>query len=78
MGGDERTILKNKVKAREKNHLTKKKPTLDIMSQDKIPILWDYKPNTITQHVGNHLIDQQLLEESKRTSTKQVTRNNAA
>ena len=30
IGGDEGTILKHKVKAREKNHLTNKKPTLDI------------------------------------------------
>ena len=40
MGGDEETILKNKIKAKEKNHLTNKKPTLDIISQDRIPILW--------------------------------------
>ena len=40
MGGDERTILKHKVKAKDKNHLTNKKPKLDIMSQDRIPILW--------------------------------------
>ena len=40
MGGDEETILNHKVKSREKNHLTNKKPTLDIMSQDIIPILW--------------------------------------
>ena len=40
MGGDEGIILKQKVKARDKNHLTNKKPTLDIMSQDRIPILW--------------------------------------
>ena len=40
MGGDEGIILKHKVKGREKNHLTNKKPTLDIMSQDRIPILW--------------------------------------
>ena len=39
MGGDEGTILKHKVISREKNHLTNKKPTLDIMSQDRIPIL---------------------------------------
>ena len=32
MGGDEGTILKHKVKAREKNRLTNKKPTLDTMS----------------------------------------------
>ena len=31
MGGEEETILK---------HLTKKKPILDIMSQDRILILW--------------------------------------
>ena len=30
MGGDEWTILKHKVKAREKNRLTNKNPTLDI------------------------------------------------
>ena len=40
MGGDEETILKHKVKAREKNHLTNKKPTFDTMSQWRIPILW--------------------------------------
>ena len=40
MGGEERIILKHKVKARVKNHLTNKKPILDIMSQDRIPILW--------------------------------------
>ena len=40
MGGDEETTLKHMVKAREKNRLTNKKPTLDIMSQDRIPILW--------------------------------------
>ena len=36
MGGDEETILKHKVKARDKNHLTNKKPILDIMSQYRI------------------------------------------
>ena len=40
MGRDEWTILKYKVKAKEENRLTKKKPTLDIMSQDRIPILY--------------------------------------
>ena len=40
MGGEEGTILKLKVKARHKNHLTNKKPILDIMSQDRIPIIW--------------------------------------
>ena len=30
MGGDEGTILKHKVKAKEKNDLTNKKPTLDM------------------------------------------------
>ena len=40
IGGDEGTILKHKVKARDENHLTNKKPILDIMSQDIIPILW--------------------------------------
>ena len=40
MGGEEGTILKHKIKARDKNHLTNKKPTLDIMSQGRIPILW--------------------------------------
>ena len=39
MGGDEGTILKHKVKARDKNHLINKKPILDIMSQYRIPIL---------------------------------------
>ena len=40
MGGDEGTILKHKVKAKEENRLTNKKPILDIMSQCRIPILW--------------------------------------
>ena len=40
MGGDEGTILKHKVKVRDKNHLTNKKPILDIMSQDRILIPW--------------------------------------
>ena len=40
MGGEEETILKHKVKARYKNHLTNKKPILDIMSQDRILNLW--------------------------------------
>ena len=40
MGGEEETILKHKVKAKDKDHLTDKKPKLDIMSQDRIPILW--------------------------------------
>ena len=40
MGGEEEAILKHKVKARDKNHLTNKKPILDIMSQDRILILW--------------------------------------
>ena len=40
MGGEEEIILKHKVKARDKNHLTNKKPILDIISQYRIPILW--------------------------------------
>ena len=40
MGGDEGTFLKHKIKAREKNRLTNKKPTHDTMSQIRIPILW--------------------------------------
>ena len=40
MGGEEETTLKHKVKAKEKNHLTNNKPILDIMCQDRIPILW--------------------------------------
>ena len=40
MRGEEETILKHKVKARDKNHLIKKKPILDIMSQDRILIIW--------------------------------------
>ena len=40
MGGDEGTSLKHKVKAREKIHLTNKKPTLNIMSQCRIPNPW--------------------------------------
>ena len=39
MGGDEGTILKHKVRARENNRLTNKKPTLDIWSQCRIHIL---------------------------------------
>ena len=38
MGGEEEAILKHKVKAREKNRLTNKKPTLNTMSQCRIPI----------------------------------------
>ena len=40
MGGEEENILKHKVKVRDKNHLTNKKPILDIMSQYRILILW--------------------------------------
>ena len=40
MGGEEEAILKHKVKAKDKNHLTNKKPILDIMSQDRILIPW--------------------------------------
>ena len=40
MGGEEGTILEHKVKARDKNHLTNKKPILDTMRQDRIQILW--------------------------------------
>ena len=40
MGGEEDTILKYKVKARDKNHVTNKKLILNIMSQDRILILW--------------------------------------
>ena len=40
MRGEEETILKHKVKAKEENHLTNMKPILDIMSKDIIPILW--------------------------------------
>ena len=40
MGGEEEAILKHKVKDRDKNHLTNKNPILDIMSQDRILILW--------------------------------------
>ena len=40
MGGEEETILKHKVIAKNKDHLTNKKPKLDIMSQDRILILW--------------------------------------
>ena len=39
MEGDEEIILKHKVKVKEKNRITNKKPTLGIMSQDRIPIL---------------------------------------
>ena len=40
MGGEEEAILKHNVKAKDKDHLTNKKPKFDIMSQDRIPILW--------------------------------------
>ena len=40
MGREEEAILKDKVKAKDKDHLTNKKPKLYIMSQDKILILW--------------------------------------
>ena len=40
MGGGEETILKHKVKAREKTDQTNEKPTLDIRSQFRILILW--------------------------------------
>ena len=40
MGGEEEPILKHKVKDKEKNYLNNKKPILDIMSQDRILILW--------------------------------------
>ena len=40
MGGEEEAILKHKVKAKDKNHLTNKNPKLNIMSQNRIPILW--------------------------------------
>ena len=40
MGGEEETILKHKVKDKDKDHLTNKKPILDIMSQYRIIILW--------------------------------------
>ena len=40
MGGEEEAILKHKVKSRDKNHLTNKKLNLEIMSQDRILILW--------------------------------------
>ena len=40
MGGEEETILKHKVKDKDKDHLTNQKPQHDILSQDRIPILW--------------------------------------
>ena len=40
MGREEEAILKHKVKAKDKNRLTNKKPILNIMSQDRIPIIW--------------------------------------
>ena len=40
MGGEEWTILKHKIKVRDKNHITNKKTKLDIMIQDRIPIIW--------------------------------------
>ena len=39
MGVEEEAILKHKVKARDKNYLTNKKPILDIMSRYRIPII---------------------------------------
>ena len=39
MRGEEETILMYKVKAKDRKHLTNKKPILDITSQDRIPIL---------------------------------------
>ena len=39
-GRRRRGYLKHKVKARDKNHLTNKKPKLDIMIQDIILIPW--------------------------------------
>ena len=39
MGGEEGVILKHKVNAKDKDHITNKKPKLDIMSQNRIPIL---------------------------------------
>ena len=39
MEGEEEAILKHKVKSKDKDHLTNKKSTLDIMSQDRIIIL---------------------------------------
>ena len=48
MGGEEGAILKHKVKSKDKDHLTNKKPMLDIMSQYRIPILWiETKPAKI-------------------------------
>ena len=39
MGGEEEeAILKHKIKVRDKNHLTNKKPKLGIISQGRIPI----------------------------------------
>ena len=40
MRGEEEAILKHKIKVRDKNHLTSKKPKLDIISQDRILIPW--------------------------------------
>ena len=40
MGGEEEATLKHKVKVRDKNHQTNKKPIFDIMSQDRILIPW--------------------------------------
>ena len=39
MGGDEGTIIKHKVKFKEKNDLINKKPPLDIRSQYRIHIV---------------------------------------
>ena len=40
MGGEEETILEHKVKAKDKDHVTNKESKLDIMSQNKMTILW--------------------------------------
>ena len=40
MRREEETILKHKVRAKDEDHLTNKKPKLDIMRQDIIPIPW--------------------------------------
>ena len=40
MRGEEETILKHKVKAGDRNHITNKKSILGTMSQDRILIPW--------------------------------------
>ena len=53
IGGVEEAILKHKVKAKEKNHITNKKPILDIMCQDRIPSFRYETKKTINKPLKN-------------------------